>query len=186
MTSLMTSKVPLVNALLSTPLQVHLWFTCWASVRINLLFMFLHLMCSGVQPTARAPFLLLKGSCWLSWRRIKEMDGWESSEAVERRATYQHHMSDSHLSLVPSQSFFLQGQRSSGEHKGMGDDCSCPQPVFHRFQRWLQWNEYEWVLFTYIAVYYTPDLCYLWHEMLPQYADYQPGVVLMSLSAFKT
>lgn len=134
MTSLMTLKVPLVNALLSTPSQVHLWFTYWASARINLLSMFLHLMCSGVQATARAPFLLLKGSCWVSWRRIKEMDGWESSEPVDRRATYQHHMSNSHLSLVPSQSFFLEGQKSSGEHKDVGYNCSCPQLVFHHFK----------------------------------------------------
>lgn len=51
--------------------------------------------CVSLQATAMAPFPSRRESCWACWRRITEMDGWESLEAVEKRAIYLRPMSNS-------------------------------------------------------------------------------------------
>lgn len=62
------------------------------------------------QATARAPYPSQRGSCWASWRRTKEMDGWGSWEAAARRALYLRLMSVVVLKAV-CHAFLSESQR---------------------------------------------------------------------------
>lgn len=77
----------------SVQLWRYIWDTRLLDPSYNPLSLLLMWASLFFQATARAPYPSQRASCWASWRRTKEMDGWGFWEAAVKRALYLRPMS---------------------------------------------------------------------------------------------